>query len=269
VPNEKELEAAVGFTNELEIRLISIRRSGTHALANWIVQQAEPPCLFVNNVDPVGGLKGRAKGDPFHGHERRRLEKRNLLVYSHEIYTIHSICSEQFEQQHDELVGTSRRRVDLLLMRDIFNLVASNRKNRTWKDKLLKPIWIEHALCWLGRLDYSTSQQLVRVSYNRWVEDASYRQSLAEVLGLDFTDKGREEVKRRTPYGWSNAWPGSSFDGVKFDGKASEMRTETRWREFAKDRGFWPIFTEDVVDLSNEIFDPIPGVEKYIGSKQE
>ena len=82
-------------------------------------------------------------------------------------------------------------------------------------------------------------------SYNKWATMTSYRRNMALELGLTFTDEGHQDVPR---FG-----KGSSFDGTTFDGKASEMDIEGRWIKFQKDPEFQEILTRyaDIIQESD------------------
>jgi hypothetical protein len=95
----------------------------------------------------------------------------------------------------------------------------------------------------------------VFVLYDRWFTDESYRKSISEQLGLEFSDKGLNNVMR---VGRGRRW-GSSFDKMKFQGKAQDMKTTERWKEYLDD----PIFVNEMANtevrrLSEQLFGEFP-----------
>src|SRR5690606_16318203 len=90
-------------------------------------------------------------------------------------------------------------------------------------------IWKQHAREFCGRRRYLPAGRIA-LSYNRWVTDRDYRRQIAGELGLQFTDAGFEEV--------SATGGGSSFDGVKYNGRASGMKVLERWKVHAGNREY-------------------------------
>lgn len=253
--------------NDIEIRLIGMSRSGNHALLQWILAQAEGRTCFLNAAE--------GKSNPFLtarpidtgqccwtniqdfdllAEQQGRHCRKDYLIFSHEDGYLRRSCSADYEAQHDAFVGHSRRRIDVLILRDPFNLFASRRK-QLWN--LLTPkttvkVWKQHAREFLGRTRHLRHNS-VFVSYNRWCTDKPYRRQIAESLGLTFTDAGRNDI-----------WPcngGSSFDGHAYHGRAGAMKVFDRWRHYADDPSFRAMFDAEVCTLSDEIFGTLPGSE--------
>lgn len=88
----------------------------------------------------------------------------------------------------------------------------------------------------------------LRIKYDQWCTDLAYRYNLCNILGLKFTDCGFEDV---SPNG-----DGSSFDGLKFQGRASNMNTTERYKKVEHMRGFQNILKKynDILELSDEVF---------------
>ena len=87
-----------------------------------------------------------------------------------------------------------------------------------------------------------------KIKYDKWCDDWIYRRNICDELGLTFTDEGFNTV---SPYG-----AGSSFDGMKFQGRASHMKTTERYKKVEHMQGFKNILKKynDVLQLSNEVF---------------
>ena len=254
--------------NQTEVRLIGMSRSGNHAIAQWILAQASGRVCFLNAAEgrsnPFLTARAMDEGRPSYWTNIRTFDlaaeqrgewcRKDLLLFSHEDGYLGRSCSAEFEQAHDAFVGASRRRVDVLILRDPFNLFAS-RLRCLWG--LLTPrttvkVWKQHAREFLRETRYLRHEPVV-ISYNRWCVDRDYRRRIAEALGLAFTDAGRRRV-----------WPcngGSSFDGRAYDGRADAMRVFDRWRHYADDPSFRRMFDAELCALSDRIVGPIPGTE--------
>ncbi len=242
------------------MRIVGMSRSGNHAIINWILSQASGRTCFVNCAEPrcnpftsarpmADGREIVASYRPFCVAAERRGEHshKDLLLVSYEDCFLGPIASEAFERRHEEWVGSSLRRTDVIILRDPYNLFASRRRSGiggVTHGAVLR-IWKQHAREVHGIRRY-LDRSRVAISYNRWVADRSYRRGLAAALGLEFTDTGLERVPA--------TGNGSSFDGLTYDGCAQVMRTHERWRHFEHDPEFTALFDDEVHELSRRIF---------------
>jgi hypothetical protein len=252
------------FVNETEIRVVGMSRSGNHAIINWILAQSPGRTCFLNCAEPghnpfatarprTPELPGwRAPYDGFDVEAERagRLSRKDLLVHSYEDTFLGPFRKPENEERHEEWVGRSARRIDLLILRDPRNLFASRlASGYGWlEDELVARIWAQHAREFLG-LRRNLHQERLMVSYNEWVASRSYRQQVAEALGLEFDDRAAHKVPA--------AAGGSSFDGTAYDGRAEQMPVLQRWHTFIADPRFHRLLTPQIQELSNRIFDPI------------
>ena len=244
-------------------------RSGNHAVINWILAQATGRVCFLNCAEPKTNPFETARPldcgtsvvatDPdfdLEAERAGRLSRKDLLVFSHEDtflgYAFGGAGRNAFEAAHDRWVGLSRRRHDVLLLRDPFNLFASRRR---WQycaipDHTAVRMWKQHARAFLAPQRHGLRHATVTISYNLWVADAAYRRAVADALGLVFTDAGLDQTAR--------CGGGSSFDGMAYDGRARDMKVFDRWRARLDDRHWRALFTPDVLDLSEAIFGELP-----------
>ena len=147
------------------------------------------------------------------------------------------------------LIGESRRRVTLLVLRDAFNTFASvwhgKRRMRNRLHRFYTTQWKVYAREFLGETSYLPNDT-IKVSFNAWFADADYRRALATQLGLDHIDRGRDEV--------SSDGGGSSFSGQDFQNRAQDMAVLERWRHFVDDPDYLAAFDEETMELSRKIF---------------
>ncbi|MFL5897100.1 MAG: hypothetical protein ACJ76D_01340 [Solirubrobacterales bacterium] len=249
--------------NETEIRVIGMSRSGNHAIVNWILAQAPGRTCFLNCAEPgwspfvsarprtpeLPGWRALYEGFEIDAEGDGRLSRKDLLIHSYEDTFLGPFKKPENEGRHDEWVGTSRRRVDLLILRDPRNLFASRlASGYGWlEDELVARVWSQHAREFLGRRR-NLRQERLMVSYNEWVTSVEYRREVAAALGLEFDDRGAHKVPA--------AAGGSSFDGTAYDGRAEEMPVLRRWHRFVGDERFHRMLTPEVLELSDRIFGP-------------
>jgi hypothetical protein len=246
--------------NARELRIVGMSRSGNHAIINWILQQADGRTCFLNccepKTHPFRSARPAADGKCVEASEpsfdlaaerEGRFSAKDWLLYSYEDCFLGMVNHPLFERYHDEWVGASAHRRDVLILRDPFNLFASRiaHAGMTRETSTHKRIWLQHAREFLGLRHYLPKTRLA-VSYNRWTVDRAYRRSIAEALGLRFTDRGYSTVAATAG--------GSTFDGMRYDGRAAQMKVLERWKRFAGDRLYRSLFDEEMIGLSREIF---------------
>ncbi len=239
-------------------------RSGNHAVINWLLAHLEGQFCFLNCVEPkqnpyqssrpMGSGLSYETNIPQLNLQAERLgefSRKDYLLYSYEDCFLGLLRKAAVEFRHDEWLGASAERQDLLILRDPFNLFASRVHfglNHIPHARAMK-IWKQHAREALGIRRFLPSSRRV-ILFNSWVTCSDYRRQIAEQLGLRFTDAAINDV--------ADTAGGSSFDGLKHHGNASHMRVLDRWQEFAEDDGYWQLFDDELIELSTELFGPPP-----------
>lgn len=274
----RERSSAEGSSNENEVRVVGMSRSGNHAILYWIIAQAEGRLAFLNCVEPKANPFATARplwaGRPaiasYPEFDRSReaagrLSSKRWLIYNYEDAFLGKVASPVFEARRERWVGRSESRRDVLIIRDPFNLFASRRKAGFYRGSDRAPpgmvseatalrIWKQHAREALGLRSHLDDPLVIR--YNAWASDRDYRRTIAERLGLPFDD----EPSRRVP----PTAGGSSFDGTSACGAAHRMAVAARWRYYAGDPSFRTLFDEDAVELSRALFGEIPGTRELM-----
>lgn len=257
-------------TNQKEIRIVGLMRTGNHAIIKWIQGQQTGKVWHLNNLQ-VNENPYRYKYEylrdyypqyqgaieRFQREARGDFTKKDCLLYSYEDYGLKQVLTQSFEKKHDLYLGKSAERYDLLVLRDPFNLLASRLKNNYTevkaRNKTVIDLWISYAKEYLGETHYLKHNKIC-VNYNRWTRDVTYRKQIAFQLKLDFSDAGINKV--------SGCGGGSSFEGRQFDGKASEMDVLNRWKHFAKDPSYRKLLNnQEMLEYTEKIFGHIPGTE--------
>lgn len=240
--------------NKLELRALAMRRSGHHAILNWICLHFKNRVCWINNVSEYSfrfdtiwtysNLKHYGKwwkrfqlasnSDVFMTKSKYDIvrDDKRCLLHSYEDADIDTM-QEVFTRQNN---GRSERIVTLIVVRDPYNQTASRairgknhnpdgianigvgkNRSRTQYFDMMKQYYRE---C-LGETDILKGEKLV-LNYNKWVQSIDYRKSISTALGLEFTDRGRECVV--------NIGRGSSFEKMSKHGAASSMDVLNRWK---------------------------------------
>ena len=275
--------------NRKEIRVIGMRRSGNHAIINWIEKQETGKVVHLNDIrlneNPYRCIykslyndhpKNHWVGAPilrypqYSGKEGLKLlereargdfDEKDCLLYSYEDFSLDRLTSKQAEKNHDRYFGKSALKYDILILRDPFNLLASRlKKNRNQSVRSLSEnvidMWISYAREYLGETNYLKNHKIV-INYNQWVIDSDYRKLISSKLGLTFSDLGINDV--------NSFGGGSSFDKQKFQGKAAQMDFFNRWKYLTNDIFYLSLLKNDtLIQYSKRIFGHIPGTESLI-----
>lgn len=247
--------------NQLELHVTGMSRSGNHAIVDWIFAQSDGPKALLNCAEgktnpflskrPLEDGRGwRAAPEiDIAAEEAGHLSEKRLLVHTYEDSWLAHAFSRTFEDNHDVWVGPSTRRIDVLILRDPFNLFASRmRMGAGLTLHVARRMWKQHARE-AFRPRYMRHDPLV-ILYNRWRAEPGYRRELARRLGLALTDEGIERVPACNG--------GSSFDGAAFDGRASRMAVTQRWRSYVGDERYEALFDAEMAELSAALFGPPP-----------
>ena len=253
-------------------------RSGIHAIVNWMTAQIDGRYCFLNCVglkeNPFEAARPLSSGRPYVANyeafdlARERegdFSLKDHLLYSYEDCFLGMVVSDTFESNHDAWLGVSERRVDVLVLRDPFNLFASRKKAEFVNpDVTERPViswstarrmWKQYAREFIRGRRYLPHERVL-IRYNDWATDPAYRRRIARALGVDFTDAGLESVPECAG--------GSSFDGTAYDGEAEQMETLQRWKHFRDDEQYRALFDEEMLRFSEEIFGPVPGTRQLV-----
>ena len=249
--------------NETEIQIVGMSRSGNHPITDWIFAQARGRKVLLNGAEGktnpfltcrplASGLGWRAEPDLEIEAERRgRHAAKKLLIHTYEDSWLGHAFSNELAAHREAWLGPSRRRIELVIVRDPYNLFASRlRMGCSLTPKVAPRMWKQHARVALRQARVGGAERRA-ILYNRWTSDRAYRREVAAFLGVPFTDTGFERV--------SDVGGGSSFDGTAFDGRADAMRTGERWRAYADDPSWRELFDAELVELSDRLFGETPG----------
>lgn len=243
--------------NEVQYTIAGIRRSGIHAVSDWIFAQFRGPAMMLNDVLPGKDPRKNFSGNTVaRGGVAAQDESKDCLLVIYEDRPLSTVA--QSEVQH--FLGASRATHCLVVLRDPFNLLASRLR---WQRKpgaapeLMdalrgRDLWIDYSREYLGDRPADWPGALW-INYNRWVYDPQYRTEVGQSLGLPEPARPSRGV---SPFGG-----GSSFDGMGYDGRADQMQLLQRWREFIDEPGYLKLLAHsELLGASARIF----GVEPFL-----
>ena len=238
-----ELWSDLGFVPGQVIRVFGMRRSGNHAIVDWLARNApNQRSMFLNNCVPgklpmrgfrtitVNGRRAPAKT------ARGSLSALGaevgdggLLIFSYEdVMPVAPDREDTVSGRFDPaLIGT-----DLVLCRSFLNWSASLLKKMQGNDgfspvrrgaSVLRAIEIYHRM--LGLVSDASDARRRCICYDDWVASEDYRAGVLQDLGLPVTDNTLGKVQK---YGG-----GSSFQGKKVS--AAHLATDERAALMADD----------------------------------
>lgn len=231
--------------NNTRILFWGIQRSGNHGIINWIWEQFDDPKMFLNNqlfgkdlqASPQQSLESfgieHNKSVRFIYSQKHEKNWRylwnnppkginQLLLVSFENHDISHLSEESYRNGcnliDDSVVGKSLNTINIIILRDPFNMWVSNMPG----NKPQNPdLWKIYAKEYLGQTNILPNK--VSINYNQWFSDPNYRMNISEKLGIAFSDNGLNVVGK---FGG-----GSSFNKTAFDGQAQRMSVLNRWEE--------------------------------------
>ena len=199
-----------------ELYIFSMKRSGQHAIINWLCKQNQPSlhynaCTFKNSPIPTNKIYEYKNGYV-------ECSVRANKKFDHSLY---NLIIYNFEDQSPQKLSDKHKNKITIITRDIYNLVASRlKKDLVWH----KSIWMDLDK-WNG----------YKIHFDTWFINKDYRKQICNDLNIPFTDDGLQDV-------FDNGE--SSFDGKTKDGKAQEMDVLYRWKEWENNSKYKKIIRE-------------------------
>lgn len=209
-----------------EYRAFFQRRSGGHAIVEWIPLHFEEPGVLINSLRPNVKWNRPTKywgiRYPFHkanneadlrDYEKSRLKINHSFVittyedplrYANSLYTFKKFG-----------IVTNKIKY-ILVIRDVYNHFVSRLKFDTRHSKSAPPGWYAGCIDHWKKLALYKNVNFIKLNYNKWFTDKSYRIKIGKALELPNND-GRFDYKIHD-YGG-----GSSFSGVKKDANPKEI----------------------------------------------
>lgn len=219
---------------------VGLRRSGNHAVIDWIFGHCKSWIHYNNCVLHEDG-----------GAESASYVAQSTPEYA-EKGVFYSLAS--FEDYDLSYIEEHLSEPRVLLLRDPFNMFASRLQNvRNFNKKedatfcCLDMVsdrgfemWKRYARAFLE------NNQFVKIDFNRWFSSVDYRQDTSNRLGFTFSDK-----KFGSKRGWRHSG-GSSF-GSKPDPLNS-------YKNLSEDEEYLSLFDEETLDLCRQVGYEVPNL---------
>lgn len=261
--------------NRLEF--YAMRRSGHHAVMEWIFSCIDQPVFFENDIFAYAGCPSEYDGAKWVGSPQPSLNNNicDWHAFNAEDISLLDIGGLKAKNPSMFCMPKATEERSVLVLRDPFNMFASRyrlfkRVNSirrldghseltpsdptsagieiSWYGNCAASRWKQHAREFLDITNIL--QNKVCINYNRWFQSREYRRSIALDLGIKFSDAKLNFVPN---YGL-----GSSFDVRARNGEAQKMGVLSRWEGYKRDNLFKEIFVdEELISLSLKIFPDI------------
>ncbi len=245
-----------------------LKRSGNHAVINWILEQSE--LAFFNNAIPVKAiLKGKKKW-PRQSTYTQWIKYQALAqsiknfapsIYKTAVTDNRALVSfEDIGLDYRFFAPRPEGSIDLLILRDPQNLFASRIKkafSREWlevypreNNKFMQratQLWKQHAKEALGQSSFL--EKPVVVFFDSWIGNEDYRQNTAHELGLSIHSE--QSLEKTAHYGG-----GSSFSEQGHDSSAVEILNRSASLAGEEENLLHEIMQdEELIELRTQIID--------------
>ncbi len=242
---------ARGDSVEYDITFFAMKRSGHHAIINWMSYLFPKPIFYLNNVIPfTNPLKDQ------HAILTAKQSVANNHHFTHNISDPYAFMLNYEDLELNSQIKKVRPNnpfpkpkytFNILIVRDLLNLTASRIKHYPQKEMIAKiPIlWNNHILEATNVTNFLSNK--IVINYNQWFISESYRRSIANSLHLPFSDEGLEKV---LSFGG-----GSSFDGVSKNEQAQQMKVLNRYQDYLENELFRSVTNDQyLMELNEKLF---------------
>jgi len=223
----------------IEYRLFFQRRSGGHAIVEWIASHFNKQGVLVNSLRPK--VKWNLQPTKYwnvKNEKELKIKEKGMLRNAHKfVITTFEDPLRYFNTLYKGGIDgiNSDIIIPIIIHRDAYNHFISRLQFDHRRKKSAPPGWykgcIDH---WKIMITNENFKNLcVKLNYNDWFREKTHRMKIAEELKLPNND-GRLDLTIHS-YGG-----GSSFTGVRE--KANYEKITTRWKEYIPEHGITPKF---------------------------
>jgi len=275
------------YGNARKIMLPSMHRSGHHAIAVWLLHQAEGVDKFdIKTMAEWWFYLKVSKGINFMFNNPLKKEQKDRSKFNGIMRGIWDGTMARVENCPPEdvemFIGTHEQetlkevtwqcgksdifyKTDIvLIIRSFHNWVAScvqqHRRSGmaqkgpwgegvSWNPSVLEHhINEDHIEKYIDHCKHALDGTTPHIFYDKWFASKKYRKEITDSLGLHFTDAA---LNQTSPFGG-----GSSFDALIYLKNASEMNVLNRYKQMEDNEDYQQIIqnNEEAIDLSNQLF---------------
>jgi len=223
----------------VEFRLFFQRRSGGHAIVEWIASHFDGKGILINSLRPNVKWNKPTKywniEYPFHGAnsemELRKHEKGKLKINHEFIITTYEDPLRYADHLYRSRInGVNTNKIKKIIVnRDIYNHIASRLKFDHRRKNAGPPGWYDKCIIdWEKLVTISDSNPYIEINYNKWIKNKKYRIEIGKSLCLPNNDG--HKLNTIPNYGG-----GSSFTGIKEN--ANIKKLNSRWKTYINEFG--------------------------------
>lgn len=214
------------------ITIYGIRRSGNHAIANWIMSHYHTGC-YINDAN----LRLRAKSDWLPCYRNRckqtNLDKNpSIIIIGIENRLNRNIHNLYFKEISNLYEANNLETLEISLIRHYSNLVASHLK--AWGDQKyhekIQQDWKKH-------FDFyeQHKSEMIRLIYDEWL-DLPYRNLIADNIGFSNKDLGIEQIPH---YGGGSSFKDKTVNRDNLKNRWKTMIENDRFLSIMKNFAHW------------------------------
>lgn len=223
------------------IRVWALMRSGHHAVLEWVFYNMITPKIFFNNCRD-GNIFHYASINSIPNMEKK-FDLKKLNEFRNIIVNFEHPNLKYWPAKNWGNLKKLGQVVDLIVLRDPFNWVASSMSKKTFKQyvNVDMNLWKQHALEFIEARHIPNR---IPVQFNQWFSSHEYREEIANKIGIPNDETSINRVETR-----------SSFDAFEFKNNAQDMQVLNRWEQFKNNKQFLSyVNRRDIRDLSQKIF---------------
>lgn len=247
------------FRNEYEFHVFAMQRSGHHAICSWIGGHFKGKYLFINDISRLKDLK---KQGTFYGFNNLEIKNeiagrpvyKDALIINVEERSFSGNGRRWFQKTKYYPRGRSQFTFNIIVQRDILNHFASRIKfceryksqAKYWLKQESIDMWKYYAKEFLGETSHLRNPK-IPINYVDWFLENQYRNKISNKLNLNPSQVYLNKVPR---YG-----KGSSFDLLRMNDNAQNMKVLERWKEYENHKLIKYILKDkEAMRLNREIF---------------
>lgn len=228
--------------------ILGMKRSGHHAIVYWIGSNLNDAVHY--NDCNKGWRHGELFPNPNQGNKGKiikfnKCNKSNNHIFNIEDFDMDNI--KKYDMFNLKMFKRYKIVYFILVLRDPYNWIASCKKmgGNPWKniDKRII-LWKKQANLFINK-----NENIICINFNKWFSDEEYRKKLSLIFNLKSYNK---YINITSPRGG-----GSSFDGMRFNKRANEMKILERYKSYLKEPEYINKFDYDLIKLGNKIFPKI------------
>jgi len=238
------------MSQNTEYRLFFQRRSGGHAIVEWIASHFEESGVLLNSLRPNVKWNRPTKywniKYPLHNINNeiqlRQYEKGRLKINHQFVITTYEDPLRYADGLYKfKKYGIKTSKIKyIIVVRDIYNYIASRLKFDSKRKKSNPPGWYDKCIIhWKQLILNKNFHFCIQLNYNDWLKKKKYRIKIGKALSLPNNDG--HILSKICNYGG-----GSSFTGVRENADPQELTN--RYKLYIEEFGITPIFQEVLND---------------------